>query len=125
MTQKQKNNIIALFGNKLRKEPFLIDTDTSIGEKRETLKKNNDPDVILKTMNETHFGNTFNKILPDMEPYLKTIYQNRNSSKRLMAATEIATENLEFAKSYEAKPSLEMSIEQKLKQMPKPTPKTR
>lgn len=123
MTQKQKNNIIALFGSKLRKEPFLIDTDTSIGEKREILKKNNEPDVILKTMNDTHFGNTFNKILPDMEPYLKAIYQNRNSLKRFVAATDIAADNLGFAKTYEDKPSLEMSIEQKIKEMPKPKPK--
>lgn len=120
MTQKQKNNIIALFGIKLRKEPFLIDTDTSIGEKREKLKKNNEPDVILKSMNETHCGNTFNKILPDMEPYLKAIYQNRNSSKRSMAAIDIAVEQLKFAATYENQSSLEQSIEQKIKQMPKP-----
>lgn len=115
MTLKQKNSIVVLFGNKLRKEPFLIDTDTSIGEKREKLKKNEEPDIILKTMNETNFGNTFNKILPDIEPYLKAVYNNKDSRKRLDIAIETSGAMMAFAVEEKMENSLEQTIEQQIK----------
>lgn len=111
----QNNHIIPLFGNKLRKEPFLIDTDTSITEKREKLHKLEQPDILYKTINDTHFGNTFNKILDDIEIYLQNIYNNQHSKKRFEASLQVTFESLDFDNDNSVQNNIQLKINNKLK----------
>ncbi len=128
MTQKTNNQVvIAFFGSKIRKEPFLIDNDTPLGAQQEKLKDTGKPQVLENAMKETVFGETFNKILPEMEPYLKSVFDNRNSKIRREAAIDLTAENLEINISNKNTPKnsqdLQQSIDMKMKQQMKMKPK--
>lgn len=82
MSLKKETNT-ALFGMKIKKEPFLIDTETPLQKERQIKNKKNEPDVLLKTTNKTSVGKTFNKILPEIEDMLKIIHDNRHSKINL------------------------------------------
>ena len=64
MAVKNKETLVAFFGQEIKKEPFLIETQKSIGEKQDMLKKEDKPQVLFHALDQTVFGETFNKILP-------------------------------------------------------------
>jgi len=97
MGLKNKEIVMAFFGHDIKKEPFLVATDKAIGEKQEILKKQQKPTVLLDAMGKTVVGETFNKILPTTELYLKAIYDNQPSKSNLSAAVNVACQNLELS----------------------------
>ena len=82
MTLNRNDTVIAFFGQNVREEPFLIDTEGSVGDKFNTSKS----ESLKKSMDATVFGETFNKILPEIEPYLKAVYDNKDLPKRRAAS---------------------------------------
>lgn len=92
----KKESVVALFGGKVIKDPLFIDTDSFISQENASLNKQKKPNVMAQSMGRLFSGSDFLKISDSIEPYLKAIFLNQHSQKKLFASIAVANRQLEI-----------------------------